>query len=208
MKRSLIAALLCCIACSTAVAQGVNRGGFALYGGLLAAGNKSSENQKDSRTGYNAGVSLEFALSRMATFRASVDYSNVPFDGETFVNSTDLKRNGIESIEGDPAKVLMVFGSLEIYFKENRRATSAYLVLGAGYLGFSMENITFRINGYHGTFRQDVELQTLALQVGVGVEFPMSDGASFFVETSLCAAFGKTQVIPFIPVKGGLRVRV
>jgi hypothetical protein len=208
MRRMLIAPLLCCILCSSAVGQGVNRGGFTIYGGLTAAGNKSSGGTDGSRTGYNAGIALEFALSHLATFRTSVDYSRVPCDGEMFIYSAELKQNGIVSMESDPARVLMIFGSLEIFFKENRKTSSAYLILGAGYASFSMEKIAFRVRGYNGTFREAVRIRTLGLQIGLGVEFPMSNGVSFVVETSICAAFGKMQVIPFLPAKAGIRFKV
>ena len=208
MKNLFVVLCWILVGISAATSQGQNHGGFSLSGGLLIAPKDSEDKDDNSQTGYNAGASIDFALGHMATFRMSVDYSSIPFNGEEFLRESGLSQYGVQSIDADPPSVLTVFGSLEIFFNENRRGRSGYLTLGAGYFNFSMQNIAIQIQGYRAMMIQEFTIEAIALKIGVGVEFPMGDGASFYVETSLCAAFAKAEVIPFVPTKGGLRVKI
>lgn len=173
---------------------------------IFLNGGISSPNKPESladhwKTGFNVGGGIGFGLTETLTFVASADYNSFAFDESGFLESYGFSGYGIR-ITGGTATIFTLSGNLKVTFASG--SISPYVVGGLGYLNLALSDITISLGNESDKVSGDSE-SSLFVQVGVGLDFPLSENSSLFFEGRYGNGFTDNGGTTFFPLKAGIK---
>lgn len=157
------------------------------------------------KMGFGVGGGIGFPLSPSISLTGSIDYNSFAFNEEGFLKSIGLSGSGV-SVTGASATIFTITGNVKALLNATPASVAPYVTAGLGFFSLSTSDVTAAYQGNTATAKGDSE-SAFSLLFGAGIEIPAGT-STLFIEGKYGLGFTKGESTAFIPVRGGIKMKI
>lgn len=224
--RRITFVLLATLTMSSAASSQSERGIDCYLGGGISFLSGPQILKDENKMGFNAGGGIGLDILPSITLIIGVDYTAYPKD-ETRARQEAVQQipasarigSGVSIGDGGTFSILTVSGSLKLLLRPSDEHVAPYVVVGAGLLSTSVpdvdasylysEQTAVVVSTYNPFVLRRTQFNAksaLVASIGAGIDLPLSQTNSLFVEGRYAVGLTSYGNTAYIPVRLGLRL--
>lgn len=168
-------------------------------------------------TGLNVGLGMGYEFSTEWLLRGYIEYNRHVLDVNKFKNSYSNLADGKGTLTGGTSDLYSFFFSLVSRIRTEKKKLDPYMLFGGGIVQQAVQDMHITMphpdSEYPGelpdssyTLLSPLNI-SIALQIGVGMDFQFTEHLLAFIEANYCYVFTSIEKTRYIPLKAGIKLR-
>lgn len=157
--------------------------------------------------GFDGVGGVGIKLNNTTSVFVTLGYGAFALNEDKIMDAAGVPSGVNPTIDGGSANGLSIDGSARLLLMTNPGSASPYLIASAGYYSLSIEDVTVKASymGSYYSYRISFEKESaFSASFGAGVDIPISNTASVFIEARYFTALTEGESTSIIPVNAGV----